>query len=156
MTSIGDRRSLYEEVVVPGVLEYRSVTLEAASRIVAVALSRAEKCRVPVAVAVVDRGGATIVVARMDGAPPVSADLAQDKAWTVMHSGMATQVLGEFLRHDAVLLHGLSKVSRLSVLPGGCPVLCGDERAGAVGVSGGTAEQDQLIAEAAAGALARE
>jgi uncharacterized protein GlcG (DUF336 family) len=136
--------------------EYRSLTYEAATRVVGLALSGAGACGVKVSVAVVDRGGATVIVARMDGAPPLSSDVAQDKAWTVMHGGVGTERLGDLLRRNPVLLHGLSKVPRLSVLPGGCPILWRDEGVGAVGVSGGTPEQDQAIAEAAAGALAGE
>jgi uncharacterized protein GlcG (DUF336 family) len=138
------------------VSDYRSLTYEAATRVVGLALSGAAARGVQVSVAVVDRGGATVIVARMDGAPPVTSDVAQDKAWTVMNGGVRTDRLGELLRQDPVLLHGLSKVPRLSVLPGGCPILWSDEGVGAVGVSGGTPEQDQAIAEAAAGALAGE
>ena len=57
----------------------RSITLPGATRALTAALQRAASIEVPVCVAVVDRGGNLVSFARMDGAPLLSAQLAQDK-----------------------------------------------------------------------------
>jgi uncharacterized protein GlcG (DUF336 family) len=49
---------------------------------------------------------------------------------------------------DPALVHGLSKLDRLVVFGGGVPLVDGADMVGAIGVSGGSAEQDRAIAEA--------
>ena len=51
------------------------------------------------------------------------------------------------------LLHGIVKTDRLIVFGGGVPVRADAALIGAVGVSGGSAQQDQAVAEAGAAAL---
>jgi uncharacterized protein GlcG (DUF336 family) len=89
----------------------------------------------------------------MDGAPLLSAQLAQDKAWSVAaFNGMPTDAWWAVLEKEPSLLHGIVKTDRLTVFGGGRPVLHDGELVGAVGVSGGTAEQDTEIAAAGAAA----
>jgi uncharacterized protein GlcG (DUF336 family) len=109
--------------------------------------------QVPVAIAVVDRAGNLVVYGRMDGAPLLSGQIAQDKAYTVAAFGLPTHEWFEMIKDDPALLHGIVKTERLIVFGGGVPILADAELVGAVGVSGGSAAQDRQIAEAAAGAL---
>ena len=51
------------------------------------------------------------------------------------------------------MLHGIVKTDRLIVFGGGVPIRCGGALAGAVGVSGGSSEQDRAVAEAGAGLI---
>ena len=129
----------------------RCITLPGATRALTAALQRAASIEVPVCVAVVDRGGNLVSFARMDGAPLLSAQLAQDKGYSVVaFNGMATREWWDLIRDEPALVHGLVKTARLTVFGGGVAITEGEMVVGAVGVSGGSAEQDHEIAEAGA------
>lgn len=57
-------------------------TLDDALALCSAARTAADKTGVPMSVAVTDAGGHLLALTRMDGAPWVSADVAQGKAWT--------------------------------------------------------------------------
>ncbi|GAB3062334.1 hypothetical protein GCM10027053_25970 [Intrasporangium mesophilum] len=121
------------------------------------ALDRAAALEVPVNVAVTDPAGALLAFARMDGAALLSAGIAQDKAWTVAaFNGVATHDFFTLIEHEPALREGIVHRDRLVVFGGGVPVTVDGVLVGAVGVSGGTAEQDREIAEAGATALASD
>jgi uncharacterized protein GlcG (DUF336 family) len=134
-------------------IEARTIGFAAASRILDAGVQEAGTLQVPVAIAVVDRAGNLVVYGRMDGAPLLSGQIAQDKAYTVAAFGLPTHEWFEMIKDDPALLHGIVKTERLIVFGGGVPILADAELVGAVGVSGGSAAQDRQIAEAAAGAL---
>jgi uncharacterized protein GlcG (DUF336 family) len=110
---------------------------------------------VPVCIAVGDPGGNLVAYARMDGAPLLSASIAQDKAYTVTaFNGMPTHQWYGVLENEPALLHGIVKTDRFVIFGGGIALRDLDGALiGAVGVSGGSAEQDQAIAEQAAASL---
>ncbi len=66
---------------------------------------------------------------------------------------MPTHLWWGALKDDPSLVHGIIKTHRFIVFGGGIPLRVKKKLVGAVGVSGGSAEQDQAIAEAAAAAL---
>jgi uncharacterized protein GlcG (DUF336 family) len=128
-----------------------SLTLGGAQRALEGAVEHALAIGVAVCVAVSDSAGHLLAFARMDGAPLLSASLAQDKAYTVASfGGLATHDWFDLIKDEPPLLHGIVKTDRLIVFGGGVPVRSGDRLVGAVGVSGGSAEQDRAIAEAGA------
>jgi glc operon protein GlcG len=127
-----------------------SIGFEAGSRVMAAAVTKATELGISMCVAVVDRFGALVIYSRMDGAPLASASLAQDKAWTSVAFRVATHELWDSIHEQPSLVHGLPKNDRVVTFGGGAPILCGDETVGAVGVSGGTPDDDQLVAEFAA------
>ena len=128
-----------------------NLTLEGAQRVLAACLAQAHSIGVPSCVAVADRSGGLLAFARMDGAPQMSATIAQDKAYTVAaFAGLPTHQWFDMIKDDPPVLHGIVKTDRLIVFGGGVPIRCGGALAGAVGVSGGSSEQDRAIAEAGA------
>ncbi len=131
-----------------------SVSLVGGQRVLAAAVEEAATIRVPSCVAVVDQAGNLLAFARMDGAPLLSSQLAQDKAYTVAAFGLPTHAWWDLLQGEPALLHGIVKTDRLIVFGGGVPIVVGGEHVGAIGVSGGSAEQDRQVAEAGAAALA--
>ena len=136
--------------------DQRCITLAGATRALTAALQHAASIEVPVCVAVVDRGGNLVSFARMDGAPLMSAQLAQDKGYSVVaFNGLATREWWDLIRDEPALLHGMVKTARLTVFGGGVAITDGETMVGAVGVSGGSAEQDHEIAEAGAAAVGR-
>lgn len=132
----------------------RCVTLAGATRALTAATEHAASINVPVCVAVVDSGGHLVHFARMDGAPLMSAQLAQNKGYSVVaFKGMATRDWWDAIKDEPALLHGIVKTDRLTVFGGGVAITEGDTVVGAVGVSGGSAEEDHDIAEAGAAAV---
>lgn len=136
------------------VLRYATIGLVAAQQVLGAATDEAHRLGVPVCVAVVGHDGQPKLAARMDGAPQLSVSIAADKAYTVAaFGGMPTHQWWSLICDEPALLHGITKTPRLIVFGGGIPLAIDGELVGAVGVSGGSAEQDRQIAESAAGVL---
>lgn len=132
----------------------RTLTYSGAQAALEAGLAQAEKVGIAVNVAVVDGSGVLIAFARMDGAFAHSADIAQDKARTVVGFGGApTDGLYAAIEGEPSVRDGISGREGMAVFAGGMPIFVGDELVGAVGVSGGSASQDKEIAAAAAGAV---
>jgi uncharacterized protein GlcG (DUF336 family) len=148
------RRRLEGGMTMADIQDQRCITLDGASRALTASLQHAVSIQVPVCVAVVDRGSNLVSFARMDGAPLLSAQLAQDKGYSVVaFNGLATREWWDAIRDEPALVHGLVKTARLTVFGGGVAITEGETVVGAVGVSGGSAEQDHEIAEAGAAAV---
>ena len=81
--------------------------------------------------------------------------VARNKAYTVASfNGMPTHAWWPLLADDPALVHGFTETPRLVVFAGGVPVRVDGAVVGAVGVSGGSSEQDRAIAEAGVDSLA--
>lgn len=106
-----------------------------------------------VAIAVVDESGVLKGFSRMDGAPLLSSDIARDKAVTAASFGVATHLWYDRIKDEPALVHGLSKAAGFTLLGGGVPIVQDGAVVGGIGVSGGSAEEDLAIAEAALKAL---
>jgi uncharacterized protein GlcG (DUF336 family) len=131
------------------------LTLAGAQVALAAALDRAAGLGVAVNVSVCDAAGHEIAFARMDGAALLSADIARDKAYTVAaFLGIPTDQWFSMIEDAPALREGIVHRDRLVIFPGGVPVRVAEATVGAVGVSGGSAEQDHEIAAAGAAALA--
>ncbi len=130
-----------------------TLTLEGAQRVLRAATTEAERLLVAACIAISDHSGQLLSFTRMDGAPLLSAGLAQDKAWTVASfSGVPTQDWYPMIRDEPALLHGIVHTDRLVIFGGGVPVRVDGQLVGAIGVSGGSADQDQRVALAGAAA----
>ena len=129
------------------------MTLETAEAIVDAARRRAEEIGVPMNIAVVDEGNNLTAFARMDGAWLGSIDIAQNKAYTSRAFDMSTKELAPLCQPDQPLfgIHA-SNQGRLIVFAGGIPLRANGTVIGAIGVSGGSVEQDHDVAEAGAAA----
>lgn len=131
-----------------------TLTYEGARRVLDAALAEATALGVPVNVSVCDPGGHQVAFARMDAAPLLSAGIAADKAYTVVaFAGVPTSRWFGMIEHEPALREGIVHRDRLVVFGGGVPVTVEGVLVGAVGVSGGTAEQDDQVASAGAAAL---
>jgi uncharacterized protein GlcG (DUF336 family) len=131
-----------------------SITLAQARDVLDAGLQKADEIDVPMNIAVVDAGNNLTAFARQDGAWLGSIDIAHSKAYTARAFDVATEDLYE-MSQPGGSLYGItaSNYGQVIVFAGGIPVRAGDEVVGAVGVSGGTVEQDQQVAEAAAAAF---
>ncbi len=132
-----------------------TITFEAARQVLDAAARHAGSLGVSVCIAVADRAGHLVTFARLDGAPLLSTQIAQDKAYSVAaFGGLATHEWWNMIQDEPPVLHGIVKTDRLVVFGGGVPVHADGALIGAVGVSGGSAQQDQAVAEAGAQAVA--
>jgi uncharacterized protein GlcG (DUF336 family) len=105
---------------------------------------------VALSMAVVDAGDQLVAFARMDGADLVGVRLAQDKAWTALINRMPTRDLAPLVQ-PGTEFYGYDSVAggRMIVFAGGMPLERDRVLVGAVGVSGGSAEEDQRAVDAA-------
>jgi glc operon protein GlcG len=131
-----------------------SISLDGARRVMDAAIAKATELGLDACISVCDPAGHAVISVRMDGAPLLSVGLASNKAYTVIaFKGMPTHLWWGALKDEPSLVHGITKTDRFIIFGGGIPLRVKKKLVGAIGVSGGSAEQDQVIAEAAAGAL---
>jgi uncharacterized protein GlcG (DUF336 family) len=131
-----------------------SITVEAAERIINAAEKKAQEMGKLMVIAVCDEDGILKAFRRMDGAPLLSVQIAQDKAYTaISFGGLATHEWFEFVKNDPPLLHGIIKTDRLVVFGGGYAIKADGAIIGGIGVSGGHYSEDMQVAEAALEAL---
>lgn len=130
-----------------------AISAAAAHTAVGAAVQAAEAMGLRINVAVTDRSGTLAAFLRMPGAFLHSVDIAIDKAYTAASFGFPTSQWGAVLAQDEMLRIGLSGRPRLVVFGGGLPILADGELIGGIGVSGGSAEQDEACARAGLQAL---
>jgi uncharacterized protein GlcG (DUF336 family) len=132
----------------------RSIDWRAAHAAAGAAVQAAQDMGACVNVAVVDAGGLLAAFLRMPGAPLHSVDIAIDKAYTAVSFGLPTHQWAEALQgHSEAVREGIVLRPRFVAFGGGLPILEAGQRIGAIGVSGGSEEQDQRIAQAGLAAL---
>jgi len=127
------------------------ITLNDAKRIVAAGEAKAAEIGQPMNIAVADEGGNLITHVRMDGAWIGSIDISIKKAYTSRAFDIATKDLAEHSQSGGQFfgIHA-SNDGRIMIFAGGIPIKRNGKVVGAVGVSGGSGEQDHDVAEAAA------
>jgi uncharacterized protein GlcG (DUF336 family) len=132
-------------------LETAMITLNDAKRIVAAGEAKAAEIGQPMNIAVADEGGNLITHVRMDGAWIGSIDISIKKAYTSRAFDIATKDLAEHSQSGGQFfgIHA-SNDGRIMIFAGGIPIKRNGKVVGAVGVSGGSGEQDHDVAEAAA------
>lgn len=131
----------------------KSLTLDAAKRIVAAAEQVARKIDRAMVIAVVDESGQLLHFSRMEGAAVLASDIAINKAYTSVGFGSATHQLYESIKDDPPLHHGSLNIDRLMLFGGGFPLTVDNDLVGAIGVSGGHYTEDMKVAEAGVAAI---
>ena len=129
----------------------RILTLEAARVALAAAESEALRNQWRVVIAVVDEGGHTVLLARLDGAQWSSVDTAVSKARAAVAWKRPTRLLEESVNKGRFAF--LSITQGMAALQGGVPIEIDGVIVGAVGVSGVRAQDDEQVALAGVGAL---
>ena len=134
--------------------ERPSVTTELAKAMIEAAERKATEMGHPFVTAVLDDSGVLKAFSRMDGAPLLSVQVAQDKAYTAVGFGMATDAWHDFVKDDPPLAMGAAPgIARLVVFGGGYPIKVGGAVVGGIGVSGGHYSQDMDVAQAGLSAV---
>src|SRR5881296_702252 len=130
------------------------VRLEDARRVIAAAEKKAQQIGQPMNIAVADEGGNIVAHVRMDGAWIGSIDISQKKAYTSRAFDIATKDLAAHSQSGGQFfgIH-VSNNGRVMIFAGGVPLKRDGKVVGGIGVSGGSGEQDQAVAEAGAAAF---
>jgi glc operon protein GlcG len=126
------------------------LTLEEAQQVIARAHAKAADSGIRVTVAVVDEGGLLVALARMDGAPPLSPQVAEAKAVGAAMLYRDGAGLADLAKDRPGFFSVADRLVRVPIVPGlGSVLIHRDGKVlGAVGVSGGKPEQDLECAEA--------
>ena len=133
----------------------RALTYAGARVALDAALAQAAEIGGAFNIAVSDAAGGLLAFARMDGAFALSGGIAQDKAFTVAgFNGIPTDVFYDAIKDEDAVREGIGQRGRVAAFGGGVPIVVDGHLVGAVGVSGGSAEQDKSVAQAGADAVA--
>ena len=126
------------------------MTMNKAQLVIEAAVAKAKEIGQPMNIAVVDAGTNLTAFMRMDGAWLGSIDIAINKAFTAKAFDTSTLELGRNSQPgDQFYGIHVSNRGRVMIFAGGVPIKVKGQIVGAVGVSGGSGEQDQAVAEAA-------
>src|SRR5437870_12677564 len=130
------------------------VRLEDARRVIAAAEKKAQQIGQPMNIAVADEGGNIVAHVRMDGAWIGSIDISIKKAYTSRAFDISTKDLAQYCQSGGQFfgIHA-SNDGKIMIFAGGIPLKRDGKVAGAIGVSGGSGEQDHAVAEAGASAF---
>jgi uncharacterized protein GlcG (DUF336 family) len=130
------------------------ITLKDARRIIAAAENKATEIGQPMNIAVADQGGNLVSHVRMDGAWLGSIDISMKKAYTSRAFDISTRDLATHSQSGGQFfgIHA-SNEGKIMIFAGGIPLKKNGQVVGAVGVSGGSGEQDHAVAEAGVAAL---
>ena len=131
------------------------LTLDQTQTLIAAAQEHALEAGLKVTVAVVDEGGLLKALARMDGAPPLSAQIAEAKAVGAALWHRDGDELAAVQESRGAFFGAVSQLVRMPLMPadGSVVIRDGDRVLGAVGVSGAKPEEDRECAEAGVDAV---
>jgi uncharacterized protein GlcG (DUF336 family) len=131
-----------------------SVSHEQARKALAGAIAEARRINIPMAVAVVDNHGMLVAFERMDNTQTASTEVAQDKGISAAMYRRPTKVFQDLIAGGGVGLRVLS-LRGANAVEGGLPLIVDGKIIGGIGVSGGSSEQDGVVAKGGTDALAK-
>lgn len=126
-----------------------ALTASDVQQMAAACRAEAEKNKWNVTVAIVDDAGFLLYLERLDGAGPMTAEMATAKARTAAVTRRSTKVWEDLIKDRPVMM----KFPDNMPIQGGVPVMHQNECVGAIGVSGVQSQQDEQIAKAGAAAV---
>jgi uncharacterized protein GlcG (DUF336 family) len=134
----------------------KPITLEQARKVLAAAEAEAKKVVTPlgVSIAVLDSTCSVVALERMDNTSLGTAPIAQDKAATACNFRLDTKGAQDRLAQGGGSLILLA-LRGFTPIEGGVQLIVGGEIVGAIGISGGSSQQDEQIARAGAAVLGR-
>ncbi len=133
-------------------LKLQRMTLQEALKIIERGEQRAAAIGVPMVITVVDDGGNLVALHRMDDSLLASISISHSKAYTAAALRLSTEEAAKTILPGQPL-YGLQQThpDRFCIFGGGIPLMQNGRCIGAVGVSGGSVEQDIDVAKCAAG-----
>ena len=121
------------------------MTLDESLSLLTAARAAADAAGVPMTFAVMDPGGHLLALHRMDGAPWITADVAQGKAWTAAAYGVPSSAQKEKMAPMPVFATAITAMThgRFTPQTGAVPIYRDGTLVGGLGASGGTGDQDE-------------
>lgn len=134
--------------------EFKELSLDIVKEMAKAAEKKAAEINVPVVFAAVDKGANLMLMHRMENALLTSIDIAINKAYTAACLKQGSHEIAESVQ-PGQSLYGLQLSNNQRIVPfgGGFPIIVDGQVVGAVGVSGGTVEEDMSVAQAAVDAF---
>ncbi|MGI8312024.1 GlcG/HbpS family heme-binding protein [Saccharopolyspora hattusasensis] len=127
------------------------LTAELAQKILVAAAAKATEIDSPSSISILDSGREPVAFLRQDGALLASPEISSNKAYTSVSMKMPTGDLNELVQPGGPFFGLQTAQARPFVtFAGGVPILVDGEVVGAIGVAGGTGEQDEEVANAGA------
>jgi uncharacterized protein GlcG (DUF336 family) len=126
------------------------LTIDDAMLVMDGAIAEAKKNHWAVAIAIVDDGGHLLQFTRLDGAPPVSAHIAPEKARAAALGRRETKIYEDMINQGR---NAFLSAPLQGMLEGGVPIIVEGQVVGAVGVSGVKSSEDAQVAKAGIAAL---
>ncbi|KHS57379.1 ATP:cob(I)alamin adenosyltransferase [Terrisporobacter othiniensis] len=123
------------------------LNLQTAKKIAEFAEEKAKEIKVPVVISIVDNGGNVILVHRMEDSLLASIDISLNKAYTAASLKMPTDNLKDLCKPGGELYGIQHTNNRLVIFGGGIPFIYKGKVVGAIGVSGGSVEEDICVCE---------
>ena len=130
-----------------------NVNHEQARKALAGAIAEARKQNLPMAVAVVDNAGMLVAFERMDNTQTGSVAVSQDKAVSAAMYRRSTKVFQDIVAAGGAGLRILT-LRGANAVEGGIPLIVDGKIIGGLGVSGGSSDQDGVVAKAGVDGLA--
>lgn len=126
-------------------------------KVIDAAVARADELKVGVTICIMDQATVPQMLYHMPNANLVSSTLAPKKAWSAIAMKEPTKEISKDIQPGAPLYQMETMLDgKLVSFPGGIPLVINGTAIGAIGVSGGLIEEDQLICEAAVAAFLKE
>ena len=127
------------------------ITLADAKALVAAAQKRAAELDKPITVAVVDSGGFVVLIERMEGARPLTPQIATAKAYTAAVMQRPTRMLKGWADSEPVFFSQVARMGHHPIVAtgGGFALKRDGAIVGGIGISGGTGEEDETLADGA-------
>ena len=126
-----------------------SISVEKAMQLIKAAHAEAESTDLAITAVVVDESGRLVALGRMDGARPISVDIAMNKAYTAASFQQPTDELRSVASQAWFQSLIVSSNGRVTAGGGAIPIVEAGQIVGAIAVAGGTDEQDHRCAEVA-------
>lgn len=125
----------------------KSISRQASIDACLFAIKKAEELNIAINVSVVDNKGLEMAFIRMENSFIHSIDIAKDKAYTSASFGFSSDTWTTIFKSMPHLEQGFSNRGRLIPFGGGMPIFENGTKVGAIGVSGGTEEEDIICAK---------
>ena len=133
-----------------GLADKKAMTLDVAKQLAAVAEKTAATNKWTMVIAILDDGGNVVYLERMDDTQIGSVDVALDKARSAVKFKRPTKAFEDALVGGRA---AILKIPGAMPVEGGIPLTVDGKIIGAIGASGGTSQQDGVVAQAAVDAL---
>lgn len=125
--------------------QHNVLDLSIAKKMAESAEAKAKAMGIPIVFSVVDEGGNLVLLHRMEDSLLASIEISRNKAYTAASLKLPTHEVGK-IAQPKEMLYGIQNMDRMIVFGGGYPLRVGKKYVGGIGISGGSVDEDMMIA----------